>query len=196
MKLNRRSLLLAAPAALHATECVQIGPVETGAFEILAFDAADAPIEPVEFEYASVYDPVIRFRLASERPTKLPYGPYLLKVRATGFSTHQLLTSLSQPITTLRVTLKVGAECFPQVTTIRGTLRGVPRPSDLWVKAIPIRGAASIEARVTPSGYFLLPGLDFTEHILLVLRGSTVIHHQTVRAAASPYTDVLINLAG
>ena len=142
MKLNRRSLLLAAPAALHATECVQIGPVETGAFEILAFDAADAPI------------------------------------------------------TTLRVTLKVGAECFPQVTTIRGTLRGVPRPSDLWVKAIPIRGAASIEARVTPSGYFLLPGLDFTEHILLVLRGSTVIHHQTVRAAASPYTDVLINLAG
>lgn len=194
MKLNRRSWLLAAPAALPASECVQVGPTLTGIFEILAFDVTGAPIAPVEFQYAP-FEPPLRFQLASVGPSRIPYGRYVLNVRAPGFWQTMLVASLSQPVTTVRVTLGVGSCADPQSAALRGTLRGFPSPADLWVKAIPIRGAAGAEARVTPSGYFLLHDLALTEHLLLVLRGSQIIHHQAVTVSTAPYTDVQINLA-
>lgn len=194
MKLKRRSWLLAAPAALSADECVELGPTPTGMFEILAFDITGAPIAPVEFQYAP-FSPPLRFQLASVGPSRIPYGRYVLNVRAPGFWQTMLVASLSQPVTTVRVTLSVGGCGIPQSAALRGTLRGVPSPADLWVKAIPVRGAAGAEARVTPSGYFLLNDLALTEHLLLVLRGSQIIHHQTVVVSTAPYTDVRIGLA-
>ena len=78
--------------------------------------------------------------------------------------------------------LATGDGSAPPPASIGGKINLDGSKGDLWVKVIPLRGSGGGEARVSPSGYFLVSGLERTTYVVVVMQREIVLHHQVVKS--------------
>lgn len=168
--------------------CASLIEVQMGDVEVFAVSRALGDAMPnVEIQ-------VDGDRTVRRSPLRLPYGKHRLRIHVQGFAGVDREIDLRQSRLTVRATLEVGmlyGTCDDTVGPVGGEISG--GDGELWVRAVPVVGVGSLESPVE-GGYFLLEGLDVADHVLLVLRGHTVLHQQVVRPGLKR-TNVRIDLA-
>jgi hypothetical protein len=112
------------------------------------------------------------------RGTNIPYGEYVLRVEAPGFRTHEQNLRVYRPSVTVRIGLRVTLMDDEPVRVVQGRVIAADRDIDeLWIKLVPIlAGGPPMDARVATDGTFSLGGIDPGEYLLMVIRGTAVIH--------------------
>lgn len=172
-----------------------------GDIEVEVSDTSGKPIEDVQLELYSIAGKQL-YSTSAKDLKQVPYGQYKLRVHAKGFGSTWKDLQLDQTTLHLRIEMQVGwIGCPPTPAAIQGKVNfgemNAATPQDpLWVKAIPVRGIGASETKVGAYGFFLLTGLEHTEHLLLVMRGSRLLHQELVHAqnrGRSPITITLEN---
>lgn len=165
--------------AALSSECTLV-ETRQGTVEVLPVDFMGRPIRGGSIEWTPL-NSNHSIRTANAR-TSLVYGDYRLRVELQGFRTAQQEIRVHQPEMAVRVQLTVGAiGCPSEPAEIGGRVLRHGNNEELWVKAIPIKGAIGSEARVGKRGHFLISGLEESTYVVLLLRGETVLHQQVVR---------------
>ena len=113
---------------------------------------------------------------------KVGYGTYRLEVESPLYYFKPRAITVAQQRTVLRVVMSIGMACIDPFRPIRGMVEGMRKGEELWVKAVPARGAGTgEEVRVDGGGTFVIPGLPAGEYLVLVLRGTDVAGTAVVR---------------
>jgi hypothetical protein len=168
-------------AVLVHGECVSVPEIREGTLEIVATSLIGEQISNIKVELFPNDNPIAKITTTS-RTIRVPYGRYSLRVLAVGFGLKSLEVQIAQPETVVRLEFPVGAiGCPTPPASIGGRIKSEGGTADLWVKIIPVRGIGGGEARVSPSGYFLVSGLEHSTFLVLVMRGESVVHQQLVK---------------
>jgi len=192
MRTKRFLVLFSAAAVLVFGECVQAPETRKSLLQVAAFDPTGAPLPDVEIELTAVGgDEIVRMQAKEAR---VLYGDHQLRVHARGFRSVTREIHVQQPEMQVRVELEVALECPSPPAEIRGRVKRNGAERDLWVKAIPVRGAGGSESRVTKSGYFLIAGLKASTYIVLVMDGEQVVHQQVVQPLSGESATLAIDL--
>lgn len=169
---NRSFLLLL--AGLCWAECIEVKEIKYGTIELIAFDATDAIIAPVNVELLETGTRKVLQKTSRGKFERVRYGAYTIRVWAPGFRSSTVPIHLDQSELSVRAQLAVGMECGGY-SSASGSVSPPPENRELWVKLVPIKGVGGIEARVGPHGFFLASGLESGKYLLLVLEGSSVL---------------------
>lgn len=174
--------------ALAVAECMRGPETRSGEVEVVAFEqGTETPLKGVE---------VLVDGVAVQSPMRLLYGRHRLTISARAFRSTVREIHLQQSRLTVRVELRLGGmfeDCGDEpVGAVGGRVTG-GNTEGLWVKAAPVVGTGGSESPVATTGFFLVDGLETTNHIVLVMRGKTVLHQRVVKVAA-PQTQLKIEL--
>jgi hypothetical protein len=195
--MHTRIVLAFAGSLLLAGECVDVREAQYGTVDFIANDLTGARIKSFEVEVFAGPGESVEAGVRSG-PARLRYGTYRVRLHAPGFASRWLDLRLHQRHMTVRAELPIGSlGCAPPPAWIGGTVKR-DGTGELWIKAIPVRGAGGGEALVSEPGYFLISGLEHTAYILLVMQGETVLHQQVVRTypAGTDTSKLMIDLRG
>jgi hypothetical protein len=172
------SLVLLLSTALPAADCHSIPVLKDGQLELLVSDLTGQQHRDYQATLTSTVAPGAMTPLQSPKQ-KIPYGKYVLRIEASGFKAHEQTIEISAPQTELRVELELGSlGCGEPPSLIRGQIQNLPAKQEIWAKAVPLRGAGSVESRVHGSGYFELRGLRNTSYILILSTADRILHQQ------------------
>lgn len=165
----RRKLMIGA-----FNSCSELLPTEFGAVEVQAVDYRGAPIS---WATAALFRGKERFGLE-----KVGYGSYRLEVKAAGFYAAPRAITVGHQRMEFRVVMGFDMGCMDPFRPILGEVTGMRKGEELWVKAVPTRGAGNgEEVRVDGGGTFVIPGLAAGEYLVLVMRGTAVAGTAVVR---------------
>ena len=173
--LARIAVALAIVSGLSA-ECVQVGLL--GDVEIAVFSGHERLTGGIEADLLTMDGKFIS-KASSGRFEQVTYGDYRVKVVVRGFRTEWRDIRVAHPSQVVRVPVEVGVECEVR-GAIFGIVKGMGQSDDAWVKVIPLIGTAGFEGRIDRQGRFSLEGLPFGDSVLLVVRGSTILHHRVI----------------
>jgi hypothetical protein len=192
-------LACVAAVLVFGGEC-SVGPeTRHSSIEVIATDLTGARIPGVQVEFIPQRPAgeVIKSRIRSAR---ILYGDYQVRVHATGFSDAHREVRVYQPRITVRIELQAGhIACPSPPADISGRIKGADEAGELWVKAVPLRGVGGGEALVSPSGYFLIAGLEYTDYLVFVLQGDKILHQEVVKTypiGQSNASKLAIDIAG
>jgi hypothetical protein len=117
------------------------------------------------------------------RGTNIPYGEYVLRIEAPGFRSHEQNLRVYQPVVPVRVGLRVTLTDDEARRDVQGRVTSVDTGrGELWVKLVPVlANGPSMDARVLNDGRFTFAGIDPGEYLLIVIRGTSVIHTQQAK---------------
>ncbi len=168
-------------SALQAGECIAVESERSGRVEITAFDRLGSAIRPAPTQL--VYP---SGKVAYDSPDgtfkRVEYGTYGVVVRVTGFRTVTIPTQVAQRVVNARVPLIVGSiGCPERKVSIRGRILSGHPYTDLWLKAMPIRGAGATEAKVDEKGFFEISGLEAGDYFVVVTSGHMILSQATVK---------------
>ncbi len=123
----------------------------------------------------------------------VPFGYYILRIKATGFSWHEEHLSAMQPQISFRIFLSIARISDGPVSVCQGRI--VPSPPEsakLWVRLLPITGNKYYAENEVIDGKFILTGLPFGEYVLAIMKGTESIFLKQVTMLSS--TEVTISL--
>ena len=188
--MRTRLLLILSAAWLCSGECVQIGPPQSGRVEVSAFSILGERLSGLDIDLIEVgTQKSLKSRFNGAVAAKVPYGTYLVRVRAPGFRSSEREIHLDQPDALVRMQLSVAIECGG-FAEIRGTLQHAPKDREVWVKIVPLQGVGGAEARVGQDGSFFAGGLDGGQYLLLVVDGKTIVSTTSLMVPASAPLDI------
>jgi hypothetical protein len=144
-----------------------------------------APVDAIDVagsvELLEPKDRTVRFRFATARPTEVPFGKYIARVEASGFSREEFDLYVYGAYTSVRVPLRLGMACLPDTTFIvSGTIKGQIAGRDLWIKLIPVIGNGGREVKASPLGYFVFDGVEIGTYALLIVEKTTLVRTQVI----------------
>ena len=165
----RRKLMIVA-----FNSCSEMLPTEFGAVEVQVVNLRGTPIAEAK---VGLFRGRERFGM-----DKVGYGRYRLEVEAPAYFASPREITVAHQRTVFRVVMRIGMGCNDEGWPIRGQVTGMRKGEELWVKAVPARGAGTgEEVRVDGGGTFVIPGLVAGEYLVLVLRGTQVVGTAVVR---------------
>lgn len=114
--------------------------------------------------------------------SNIPYGDYILRLAIPGFREYEQTLRIYQPLVSVRTGLSISRIVDTPIPTAKGIIKPISKDTArLWVKLIPIVNNTSLmEARVQPDGSFRLSGFDLGEYLLVIIRGTTIIHSKQI----------------
>ncbi|MDX2181109.1 MAG: hypothetical protein SFV18_16055 [Bryobacteraceae bacterium] len=165
-------------AANLSPECISAPEHRTGIVEVFAFDATGARLPNVR---AALYSGKDLVASMNKGLIRVPYGRYRLRVEELGFAFREVELAVLQQELTVRVELKIGTlGCASEPRSISGRISGLTRETEVWVKAVPLRGVGGFETRATPRGFYLLAGLEESDYVVMVVAEKAVLAQQVV----------------
>jgi|RhiMetdeSRZDD1v2_1073273.scaffolds.fasta_scaffold504828_2 hypothetical protein len=154
-----------------------------------AEESADKSISDLSQQGVSVVDLIQRYTNKSFqanfrglRGSNIPYGDYILRLSVPGFRKYEQTLRVYQPSVSVRIGLIVSLNVDAPIPIAKGAIRPISKDTaSLWVKLMPVTNNSSLmESRVQADGSFRLAGFDPGEYLLVVVRGTTIIHSRQV----------------
>lgn len=168
-------------SALQAGECVVHGPPSFGSVEITAYDRFGFAVSPAPSQLLHP-DGEVAHRSANGKFARVAYGTYNVRVDVSGFSRAVIPLEVAQEVVHARVPLSVGAIGCPfEKLSIRGRILPGHLYKNLWLKAMPIRGAGATEAKVGERGSFEVGGLDPGDYFIVVVSDHKIVYQTTYK---------------
>ena len=124
---------------------------------------------------------------------RIPYGTYRLRLIAPGFNIREQDIRVYQPIVTVRIGLSFGSIAPPyQYIELRGIV--TPAQNDeVWVALMPIiDNGCRVDDRITDDGTFSFTAIEPGHYLLVVIRGTTVLHTRQISVSRSETISVSI----
>ena len=176
-----RSLCGISIVAMLMAECLPGPETREAVLDVVATDLTGERIYDIEVELFDVTGRVAEITAKSTR-VRARYGDYRLRVYSPGFHSAWRDIRIYQPEKVVQIELRHGAiGCPDPPAEIGGRVLQRGKSSELWVKAVPIRGTGGGEARVSEYGYFLIGGLERSTYLVVVLRGERPVFQQVVK---------------
>jgi hypothetical protein len=123
--------------------------------------------------------------------TALPYGNYMVRIRAGGFRTVEQFLVISQPDISFRVFLSPALFVDSAPNIIRGSIRPTSSQNGkLWVKLLPLVASQRAFEVSVQNGTFQVSGLDEGEYILVVMKGTESVYMEQVKAMPLVTVDI------
>jgi hypothetical protein len=174
-------LALAATLALEGGECVVV-ETRWGNLEILPLTQTGEELRPASITLRRRDGEIVSRLLGTNRFSKVYYGDYRVEVYAQGFGMKTVDVRISGAETVKRVELPVGQiGCPEEARELRGAVRGLDATENIWIKAVPLRGGGEVETRLTKRSEYLLTGLEYSDYLVLVMRGDEILTHKIVK---------------
>jgi hypothetical protein len=171
---------------LLGNECSEVKPLKAGdptfgKVTVWAIAPADATVVPGSVELVEPKERTVRFRFATGQATDVPFGKYVARVHASGFSNKEFDLTVSRADTSVRIPLYFGMACLPDNTfSVSGAIKGRIAGRDLWVKLIPLIGNGGREVKASPLGYFVFDGVEMGTYALLIAERTTLVRTQVI----------------
>jgi hypothetical protein len=153
-------------------ECVLVSETRQGNLEVFATDITGQRIKGVELRLFTAGGGVADVTAKSTR-VRAHYGEYRLRVEAMGFHQAWRDIRIDQPEAMVQVELAIGTlGCPDPPASIGGRITWQGPKSELWVKAVPVRGTGGTETLVSNQGHFVISGLKRSTYLLIVMHGT------------------------
>jgi hypothetical protein len=171
---------------LLGNECSEVKPIKVGdptfgKVTVWAIAPADATAVSGSVELIDPKERTVRFRFATGQTTDVPFGKYVARVHASGFSTEEFDLTVYRADTSVRIPVHFGMACLPDNTfSVSGAIKGRLAGRDLWVKLIPLIGNGGREVRASPLGYFVFDGVEIGGYALLIAEKNTLVRTQVI----------------
>lgn len=193
-------ILLGYCALLYSGQEPQERKVDDGSIRFIVCDTFGDPVQHFRIEISK--PPTLTpMKILTDQSVAagLPFGSYLIRVRASLFRTveREVRLERSELLVLVGLTMPHGAE-FSGESSVRdlevaGSLRNLPSGTRrLWVRLIPVFGTFLGEANVESTGKFQIEGVPNGEYLLVVFQETRPIAAQKIMHDVNTATDNLV----